>query len=253
MKRIALAVLLSLAVACHRDTKDAQLKALDEAYKSGVFTKQEYDAKRQAILGPPATAPVAPAPVPAAPEPAPPVDPPPVQTPAPAAAVPAPKSPRPTAATPLPPVPPTQPAQATPPPAPPPAPPADAAEPEPAPVGGCQDAEARGGAVDSVQERFFLASEDAVRQAALQAFANLDFTVHSSSGHEIEASKKRHLSALIGAGGERVTLHFSAAKKSGQIGTKVAAETRKSFTGRLAQKSWTSAVLTQIGCNLRGR
>ena len=58
--RIALALLLSLAAGCHRDNKEAQLKALDEAYKSGVFTKEEYDAKRQAIVGPPpAPAPVA--------------------------------------------------------------------------------------------------------------------------------------------------------------------------------------------------
>ena len=102
-----------------------------------------------------------------------------------------------------------------------------------------------------MQERFLVASEDSVRQAALQAFANLDFTVHRSTDHEIEASKKRHLSAVIGAGGERVILHFSNGKKNGQAGTKVTAETKKTFTGKLAQKSWTSAVLAQIMCNLR--
>jgi len=40
--RIALAALLIFAAACHKkDNKDAQLKALDEAFKSGVFTKEE--------------------------------------------------------------------------------------------------------------------------------------------------------------------------------------------------------------------
>jgi hypothetical protein len=97
-----------------------------------------------------------------------------------------------------------------------------------------------------------VASEDTVRQAAIQAFTNLDFTVHSSTTHDMEASKKRHLSAVIGAGGERVTLHFSTTKKNGQAVTRVVGETKTSLTGRLAQKSWTTAVLAQIGCNLRG-
>jgi hypothetical protein len=52
--RIALAALLIVAAACHRNSKEAQLKALDEAYKSGVFTKEEYDAKKQALVGTPA-------------------------------------------------------------------------------------------------------------------------------------------------------------------------------------------------------
>ena len=139
------------------------------------------------------------------------------------------------------------PRQAAPPPA------VEPAEPEPAPLAGCQDAESRAGGPNTVQERFFPASEDSVRQAALQAFANLDFIVHRNSEHEIEASKKRHLSVVVGAGGEKVTLHFSSGKKNGQLGTRVTAETKKSFTGKLAQKSWTTAVLAQITCNLRGR
>jgi hypothetical protein len=124
-------------------------------------------------------------------------------------------------------------------------------EPEPAPLAGCQDAESRAGGPSGVQERFFPASEDTVRQAALQAFTNLDFTIHSSTAHEMEASKRRHLSAVVGAGGERVILHFSSVHKGGQAGTRLTAETKKSIVGRLAQKSWTTAVLAQIGCNLR--
>jgi len=293
MKRtaqIALALaLLTLAVGCHRDTKEAQLKALDEAYKSGVFTKEEYDSKKQAMLGTsaaPTPAPTSTAPAPAGavdtpanppaaaaqpvadvppPQPvqaaAPPIE----QTPAPAPARKAPARiaqvqsvppPVPAGAAPAQPAP--APAQSnTPPPRPPQvpaAPPtaAETAEPEPAPLAGCQDAESRAGGPNGAQERFFVASEDAVRQAAIQAFANLDFTVHSSTAHDMEASKKRHLSAVIGAGGERVILHFSSAKKNGQVGTRLVGETKKTFTGRLAQKSWTTAVLAQIGCNLRG-
>ena len=118
-------------------------------------------------------------------------------------------------------------------------------------MAGCQDAESRAGGPGGVQERFFPVSVDVVRQAALRAFTTLDFTVHSSTGDEIEASKKRHLSAVIGAGGEKVTLHFSSARKGGQAGTKVTGETKKSIAGRLTQKSWTGAVLAQIACNLR--
>jgi hypothetical protein len=91
---------------------------------------------------------------------------------------------------------------------------------------------------------------EAVRKAATLAFTNLDFTVHSDSGHEMEASKRRHLSAVIGAGGERLILHFASTKQGGQSGTRVTAETKKSVVGRLAQKSWTTAVLAQISCNL---
>ncbi len=319
--QIALAMaLLAFAVACHKDNKVAQLNALNEAYKSGVFTKEEYAAKWQALTGSPPGAPTAPAqPV----EPAPAVNPPAAQPGAaapptvaasspPVAAAPpsvAPSSPPVAAAPPSvaaasppvaaaspaisassppvaaarPPVgaaplrqsapPPPPPAQTIPPPSsvppapvypppstrqaapttPAPAPAAEPAEPEPAPLAGCQDAESRAGGPNAVQERFFPASEDSVRQAALQAFANLDFTVHRSVDHEIEASKKRHLSVLVGAGGERVILHFSIAKKNGQPGTKVTAETKKSFTGKLAQKSWTSAVLAQMTCNMRSR
>jgi outer membrane biosynthesis protein TonB len=267
---IALAVvLLTIAAACHKDNKEAQLKALDNAYKSGVFTKEEYDAKKQALMGPPPAAPAAPAASPATPpEPpppetaaAPPAAPAPAQPPA--AQTPPPYSPAPRSAVApkapsAPQIPAAPPVSAPQIPAPPPqaqaAPPSRAAEPdepEPAPMAGCQDAESRAGGPKGVQERFFPASEEAVRNAAALAFDNLDFTIHSDSGHQMEASKRRHLSAVVGAGGERLILHFSSAQQGGQRGTRVTGETKKSIVGRLAQKSWTSAVLAQIACNLR--
>ncbi len=261
--QIALALLLMMAAAgCHKDNKEAQLKALDEAYKSGVFTKEEYDAKKQAILGPPPAAPAAPTPPATAPaEPA-------AAAPAPAGAVePAPANPPAAAPVQIPAAPPPVPAQAVPPPSPSPGPPpavratppasppstpaAEPAEPEPAPLAGCQDSESRAGGPSGVQERFFPASEDAVRQAAIRAFTTLDFAIHASTAHEMEAGKRRHLSVVVGAGGERVILHFARANKGGQAGTRVTGETKKSITGRLAQKSWTTAVLAQIACNLR--
>jgi hypothetical protein len=290
--RIALAALLIFAAACHKkDNKDAQLKALDEAFKSGVFTKEEYDAKKQALLGTPPPAPTpaaaaaAPAPADATPA-APAADqtpnagalpdpsaalPPPDAAPAPAyappaaaapqsAAAPAPRQQR-AAAAPAPapdqsfPAPaPAQPApvyappaasQASPPPA------AQTAEPEPAPLAGCRDAETRAGGPNGIQDRFFAASEDAVRRAALQAFANLGFTIHNSTANEMEASKKGKLNTVVGTGTERVIMHFTSMLYNGQIGTKVVAETKRGFVGHVTQKPWTGAVLAQIACNLR--
>lgn len=249
-----------------------QLAALDEAYKSGVFTKEEYDAKKAAIVAasaasatpatsaaPPVSStqapppdssgstPIAsaePAPVPAFPEPslppqappanqpAPPPQPQPVPTPAPVKTAPA---PRPTTVAKA--VPPTT-GQAEPP------------EPEPAPSRQCEDAEYKAHK-NGPQERFFPAPVARVKKALLSALTNLDFTVHKDSGDEIEASKNRHIGVVVGAGGEREILHFEAAKQGGQSGTLVTGETKKSVVGRLAQKSWTGAVLAEAACTLR--
>jgi hypothetical protein len=63
-------VFVSLA-ACGRKSQAEQLAALDSAYQSGVLTKEEYDAKKTALMGPtapPAATSIAPAaPPPAAP------------------------------------------------------------------------------------------------------------------------------------------------------------------------------------------
>jgi hypothetical protein len=124
-------------------------------------------------------------------------------------------------------------------------------EAEPAPLSGCEDAESKAGGAKGVQVRFFPAPVEAVRKAAELALKNLDFTIHVDAAHQMEASKRRHLSAVVGGGGEKLYLRFESAQKGGQNGTRVTGETRKSIVGILAQKSWTSAVLAQIACNLR--
>jgi hypothetical protein len=91
----------------------------------------------------------------------------------------------------------------------------------------------------------------AVRRAAASALRTLDFTIHKDSNNEIEASKKRHIGVLIGAGGEKVILQFKTSRQGGLEGTLVTGETKKSFVGRVAQKSWTTAVLAQTACVLR--
>jgi len=302
--------LLVTAAACHRDNKAQQLKSLDTAYQAGVFTKEEYEAKKAAILGssnapaapavepplqpadPPAqsaanapgaaadgTVPAdAPPPAPAqwdaspgqvappaqmAPpsqtatqaqtQTAPPVQsqmPPPVRT-APSAPMPPAQRRVPSSPAPQTPAQPPLPPPVVQPPAASPSPDFDREEPEPAPTMGCEDAEYKTHRGADVQERFFPASMAAVHRAALLSMQNLDFVVHVDANHELEASKKRHFSAVVGAGGEKLILHFAVAQRGSQMGIRVTGETKKSFVGRLSQKSWTSAVLAQIACNLR--
>ena len=161
----ALLAALILSAACNRTPPQKnpaeQLAALDEAYKSGVFTKQEYDAKRAAIAGP---APVSSAPTPPVPA---------VQT------------------------------------TPPPIPEASSAppesNPEPAPSDGCEDAEYKA-RKDGPQSRFFPQPMEKVRKATRDALKALDFTVHKDDTTGIEASKKRGIGVIVGAGGEREIL-----------------------------------------------
>ena len=258
--RVKIALVLALLVsagACRKDDKAERLKALDSAYRSGVFSKEEYDAKKAAILG---QGPAPAAPVPAATPAAPPSNPP-VAVPQLSVLPPAPDAAPPVAAATPPKETPVKPAPAPPPspkvpgslPAAPPQPKAAAPvtdDSEPAPTAGCVDAEYKSGGAE-VQTRFFLASSEEVRKAAALALQNLDFTIHKNTSREVEASKKKHFSAVVGAGGEKLTLRFESDRKGGQSGTRVTGETKKSFVGHVSQKSWTSAVLAQIACNLR--
>jgi len=127
---------------------------------------------------------------------------------------------------------------------------ADAKEPAPAPLKGCEDEDFKSGGQKS-DSRFFAASPEAVRRAAVAALESMDFNIRKNTGKEIEANKKRHIGVIVGAGGERVTLTFQKSERNGQSGTRVTGETRKNFVGRLAQRTWTDAVLAQMACKLR--
>jgi hypothetical protein len=224
-----IALLVAGVTACHRNDNAEKLAALESAYQSGVFTKEEYAAKRAALVGTPkavGTPQAVPSPLATPPPPAP--------TPQ------APDVPKEATA---PPVRPTRP----------PSVPARNQEPdtEPAPTAGCE--ESSGDREKGVQERFYPAPVDAVKKAAEAALEKLDFTIHKDTSRDIEATKRRHIGALVGAGGERMLLRFEKARRGNQTGTLVQGETRKNLVGRLAQKSWTNAVLAQIGCQLRIR
>jgi hypothetical protein len=255
---VLLAAGLVAATACNRTNKAEQLAALDGAYQSGLLTRDEYDAKRRALTAQAPEPATTQAPVPV-PSPAPAAAPPPkvIQPPA----QPAPALPPPRASTPLPAPPITPPSSpkasaAAAPPEPPIAPSAppggdDAKEPAPAPLAGCEDAQYKSGGQKGAEDRFFAAPPEVVRRAAVSALGSLDFNIHKNSSNIIEASKRRHIGVLVGAGGERVILTFQKTERGGQSGTRVVGETKKSFVGRMAQKTWTDAVLAQIDCKLR--
>ena len=222
-----LAVALVMATACnHASDKAEQLAALDNAYQSGLLTKDEYDAKRRALTETEAaTAAAAPSP---APEPSP--------SPVAALAVPTRRASAAPAAASITPSSSSSNAHASP--------------AEPAPLAGCQDTEYKSGGQKGAEMRFFAASPEVVRRAAVSALDSLDFNIRTNTNKEIEASKKRHLGAIVGAGGERVILTFKETEQAGQSGTRVVGQTKKNFVGHVSQKTWTDAVLAQIACKL---
>jgi hypothetical protein len=115
------------------------------------------------------------------------------------------------------------------------------------------DTEYDSSTVMGARQRFYPAPMASVMTAARAALHSLDFNIDKDTGTEIEASKQRHLSAVVGAGGERLILHFEKSRQGDRAGTLVTAETRRSFVGRVTQKSWTNAILAQIACHLRER
>jgi hypothetical protein len=232
---VLLAALMVIANACKHTDKAEQTAALDNAYQAGLLTKDEYDAKKRALTGTGESPAVAPVPAPVlSPVAAPPlkISPPPahvaVAAPRRASAVPA-----------APPVKPSGPPSG-----------ANAREVEPAPLAGCEDAEYKSGGQKGAEERFFAAPPEIVRRAAVAALNSLDFNIRKNSNKEIEASKKRHIGVIVGAGGERVILTFKETEREGQSGTRVIGQTKKNFVGHVSQRTWTDAVLAQIACKL---
>src|SRR5579863_7482483 len=257
---LALLCGLLCVVSCNRSkSKGEQLAALETAKQAGALSQEEYEAKKAAIEGTAAPAAVAPAPEQAAPTAAIPPQEHPVGAAAASATQPAPTQPAPSpsiAPQPTTPSPaPTRPApsQSTPAPAKQPnqvvakAATSEKAEPEPAPAATCDDPEYKSHKAGP-EERFFPLPEARVKAALIASLKTLDFTIHKDDGDDIEASKNRHASVIIGAGGERETLHLEAATKDGKFCTRVSGDTKKRMP---TQKPWTAAILAQTACNLK--
>jgi len=56
---------------------------------------------------------------------------------------------------------------------------------------------------------------------------------------------------MVGSGGEVFVAHLEPATNDGVSGTKVTAETKKTFAGRVGQRTWTDAVLSRAECILK--
>lgn len=102
-------------------------------------------------------------------------------------------------------------------------------------------------------DRFFPAPPEVVKEALIEAMKPLEFVVEKSSVSDLQAQRKRHFGAFVGAGGEFLNVHLAPAEEDGVSGTRVSAETKKTFAGRMGQKNWTDAVLGRLDCLLQAR
>src|SRR6266550_9245831 len=104
---------------------------------------------------------------------------------------------------------------------------------------------------DAKMERFYAAAPDKVKQALIDAGKAIQFEVSKQSDTDLEARRSRHFGVMVGSGGEVFVAHLEPATNDGVSGTKVTAETRKTFAGRVGQRNWTDAVLGRAECILK--
>jgi hypothetical protein len=102
-------------------------------------------------------------------------------------------------------------------------------------------------------DRFFPAPPEVVREALIEAMKPLEFAVEKSTESDLQAQRKRHFGAFVGAGGEFLNVHLAPAEENGVSGTRVSAATKKTFAGRVGQKNWTDAVLGRLDCLLQAK
>jgi hypothetical protein len=106
---------------------------------------------------------------------------------------------------------------------------------------------------DAKIERFYPATPDKVKQAVVDAMKAVEFTVDKQTDTEVQGQRKRHFGVMVGSGGENLMVTLAPATEKGVSGTKVTAETKKTFAGRVGQKNWTDAVLERAGCLLKAQ
>jgi hypothetical protein len=106
---------------------------------------------------------------------------------------------------------------------------------------------------DSKIERFYPALPDKVKQAVIEAMKAVEFVPDKQTDTEIQGQRKRHFGVIIGSGGEILAVALAPATEKEVSGTKVTAETKKTFAGRAGQKNWTDAVLERADCLLKAQ
>jgi hypothetical protein len=104
---------------------------------------------------------------------------------------------------------------------------------------------------DAKMEHFYAATPDKVKQALIDSMKALEFEVSKQSDTDLEAHRSRHFGVMVGSGGEVFVAHLETATVDSVAGTKVSAETKKTFAGRMGQKNWTDAVLARADCILK--
>jgi len=127
-----------------------------------------------------------------------------------------------------------------------------AANPQPAADLPCMKDEMKPGK-DAKIDRFYPTAPDKVKQAVINAMKVVEFSVDKQSDTEVQGQRKRHFGVMVGSGGETLVVTLAPATENGVSGTKVTAETKKSFAGRVGQKNWTDAVLERADCLLKAQ
>jgi hypothetical protein len=115
----------------------------------------------------------------------------------------------------------------------------------------CGEKEIKPGSEKGKQERFFAFSPDKVKVAVTDAMKSLEFDIKKDKDNQLEGQRKRHMGVFVGSGGEKLEVQLAEAEEAGTKGTRVTAETKKTFVGRAGQKSWAAAVLDEAECNLK--
>lgn len=116
----------------------------------------------------------------------------------------------------------------------------------------CMKAEMKSGK-DSKIDRFYAASPDKVKQAIIDAMKAIEFVIDEKATTDklVQGQRKRHFGVMVGSGGENLVVNLAGANEGGVDGTKVSAETKKTFAGRAGQRNWTDAVLGRADCILK--
>jgi hypothetical protein len=87
-----------------------------------------------------------------------------------------------------------------------------------------------------------------VLDAAKQALNTYGCDVKKEKPDYLECTRDRHIGALVGSGGEKVTVQLSAKDSE----TRVVIKTGKGFAGRLGKKNWSTPIFDDMLKTLKG-
>jgi len=94
-----------------------------------------------------------------------------------------------------------------------------------------------------VMEVQFEASLADAHAAAMSAMKLHGFTIKASEATKLEGSHPRNFGAVVGSGGEKLTIWLTS---EGEALTSVKVKTKRTMLGRVGQKRWTAPVMAAI-------